>query len=110
MLKRSMASIQQWLFPKQKARDSRTVQPDMVRATRRGFFTKAAVGAVSITGTVGLAKVVVDSVPIPDLQVLYTKDGTAGEQELLQREYVLMSDQEKEDMVQVFVDNYHDQG
>jgi len=78
-----------------------------VSASRRGFFAKAAIGAVSVSGTAGLAKVVVDSVPEPDTTELYRKDGLAGEQELLERDYVLMSDQEKEDMVQQFVDDYH---
>lgn len=110
MLKRSRAAIQQWLFPEQASRDSQAVQDDGVRAARRGFFKKAAVGAVSITGTAGLAKVVADSVRQPDLQGLYAKDGLAGEQELKQREYVLMSDREKKDMVQSFVDSYYDQG
>lgn len=110
MLKRSRAAIQRSLSPEPAALDPGAAQGDEVRAARRGFFKKAAVGAVSITGTAGLAKVVVDSVPPPDLRDLYAKDGLAGVKELKQREYVLMSDQEKEDMVQSFVDNYHDQG
>ena len=109
MLKRSIAALQQWLSPEPATRDPRDASDDDVRAARRGFFKKAAVGAVSITGTAGLAKVVVDSAPRPDLQDLYSKDGLAGEQQLKEREYVLMSDQEKADMVQTFVDNYRDQ-
>jgi len=109
MLKRSIAAIQQWLSREPTARDPGSGQDDAVSAARRVFFKRAAVGAVSITGTAGLSKVVVDSVPQPDLQERYRKDGLAGEQELMQREYVLMSDQEKADMVQTFVDNYSDQ-
>lgn len=108
MLKRLTAAIHQWLSSGQTVRDSRPAQGDEAFAARRGFFKRAAVGAVSITGTAGLAKVVVDSVPQPDLQEVYIKEGLAGEQELLKREYVLMSDQEKADMVQTFVDNYSD--
>lgn len=110
MLKRSRASIQRWLFPEHAADEPPTAQDIEARATRRGFFKKAALGAVSVTGTAGLAKVVVDSVQQPDLQDLYAKDGLAGEQVLKRREYVLMSDQEKEEMVQSFVDSYRDQG
>lgn len=106
MLKRSRVAIHQWLFTEQASQDSQAVKDGGVRAARRGFFKKAAVGAVSITGTAGLAKVVVDSVQQPDLQDLYARDSLAGEQELKQREYVLMSDREKQDMVQSFVDNY----
>jgi len=106
MLKRSIAAIQQWFSTEQTVRDPRPGQKDRVCASRRGFFKRAAVGAASITGTAGLAKVVVDSVPQPDLQDRYRTDSLTGEQELMQREYVLMSDQEKADMVQTFVDDY----
>lgn len=100
MLKRSIALIQQWLSPQ---------QSDDVCTARRGFFKRAALGAVSVTGTAGLAKVVVDSTPQPDIQEKYIKSGLAGEQELIEREYVLMSDREKQEMVQRFVDNHSGQ-
>lgn len=108
MFKRLTAAIHQWLSSGQTVRDSRSAQGDEAFVARRSFFKRAAIGAVSVTGTAGLAKVVVDSVPQPDLQEVYKKEGLAGEQKLLQREYVLMSDQEKTDMVQTFVDNYSD--
>ena len=108
MLKRSLTVIRQWLSPEQTVRDPRSAQSDETRAGRRGFFKKAAVGAVSVTTTAGLAKVAVDSVPQPDLREHYKKDALAGEQELMEREYVIMSDQEKADMVQTFVDDYSD--
>ena len=106
MLKQSLATIRQWLSPDHGTQNGRE---DAIRAARRGFFRKAALGAASVSGAAGLAKVVVDSVPHPDQKELYTKDAHAGEQELVQREYVLMSDQEKSEMVQTFVDNYQDQ-
>ncbi len=102
MLKRSIAVIRQWLSPQQQpgSRDGEAV------AARRGFFRKAAVGAVSVTTTAGLAKLAADSVDRPDLKELYAKESTAGERELLSREYVVMTDQEKEEMVRQFVDDY----
>ena len=109
MFKRSIAVIRQWLSPDQDAQYQQVVQEEAIRASRRGFFRKAALGAASVSGAAGLAKVVVDSVPHPDQKELYTKDARAGEQELTEREYVLMSDQEKSEMVQTFVDNYQDQ-
>jgi len=109
MLKRSITAIRQWLSPERPFREQQSVPNSEVCAARRGFFRKAAVGAVSITGTAGLAKVVVDSVPKPSQRERYRKDHLAGEQELMQREYVLMSDREKADMVRMFVDNYSDQ-
>ncbi len=85
MLKRSIAAIQNWLSPEQAARDSLSAQDGEACNARRGFFKKAAVGAFSITGTAGLAKVVVDSVSQPNQQNMYKKDGLAGEQELTSR-------------------------
>ena len=108
MFKRSIAAIHQWLSPDQEALNQGASQKEALRASRRGFFRKAALGAASVSGAAGLAKVVVDSVPHPDQKELYTKDAHAGEQELAEREYVVMSDQEKREMVQTFVDNYPD--
>ncbi len=109
MLKRSIAAIRQWLSPDQGPQNQHAAQEDALRASRRGFFRKAAMGAASVSGVAGLAKVVVDSAPHPKQEELYTKDAHAGERELAEREYVLMSDQEKREMVQTFVDNYQDQ-
>ncbi len=109
MLRKMTTVLQQWLSPV-KADDGPEVErKEESIVARRGFFKKAALGAVSLAGTAGLAKVVVDSAPEPDLQALYDKDRLAGEQELAGRDYVLMSDKEKEDMVQTFVDSYHKQ-
>lgn len=109
MLKQKIAAIRQWFSPGLSVRNRGPEQEDAVRAARRGFFRKAAIGAASVSGTAGLAKVVVDSVPQPNLKELYTKDAHAGEKELLEREYVLMSEEEKRDMVQTFIDDYRDQ-
>jgi len=80
------------------------------RTSRRDFFRKAAVGAVAVTGTAELAKVTASSLADEDARTLYEKDIAAGDRVLVEREYVLMSDQEKDEMVQGFVDNYHGNG
>ena len=105
MLKRMLTALRKRSSPAVEGSESPRSSADTVSQGRRGFFTKAALGAVSISGTAGLAKVVVESAPEPDLGDLYRKDHLAGEQELAEREYVLMSDSEKEDMVQQFIDN-----
>lgn len=106
MLKRAITAIQRRFFSGLVTQSPE--EEGAVRAARRNFFTKATLGAASITGTAGLAKLAVDSIPQPGLQDLYTKDAHNGEQELLEREYVVMSEREKADMVQMFVDNYSD--
>lgn len=110
MFKRWKTAIWKWIFADRTSANALQTEEDGVCAVRRGFFKNAAVGAVSITGTAGLAKVVVDSIPQPDMQDKYIQDSLAGEQELGDREYVLMSDQEKTEMVQSFIDHYSDQG
>ena len=110
MLRRKLFTLGERLSGGDNSSHQDTAPREEICDGRRGFFAKAAVGAVAVTGTAGLAKVVVDTVPVPDLQDLYRKDHLAGEQELKQREYVLMTDREKKDMVQSMVDRYHDQG
>ena len=83
---------------------------DQQQTSRRNFFRKAAVGAVAVTGTAELAKVTASSLANDDAQALYEKDIATGNRVLAEREYVVMSDQEKEEMVQGFVDNYRGNG
>lgn len=105
MLKRMLTALRKRSSPAVEGSTPPLSSTGGVSQGRRGFFTKAALGAVSISGTAGLAKVVVESTPEPDLSDLYRRDHLAGEQELANREYVLMSASEKEDMVQQFIDN-----
>jgi len=107
MFKRLKTTFQQWLSPVQTAADELQNQNnEVVNATRRSFFKRAAIGTVAVGGTAGLASAVVDSLPEPDLTHKYRKDAVAGEQDLQEWEYVEMSDQEKSDMVQTFIDSY----
>lgn len=103
MLKRAMAAIQKRFFPGQQ---DKTSSDEVIRVARRQFFTRATLGAASVTGTATLTKMVIDSVPQPDLHQRYAKDASNGEQELRERKYVLMSEREITDMVQTFVDDY----
>ena len=110
MMKRLIEPIQRWFSLKEETNQGHPERQDAdVSVTRRNFFKKAAFGAASIAGTAGIAKTVVDSMPKPDMKGHYIKDALAGEQELRDRDYVLMSDQEKAEMVQGFIDNHNDQ-
>ncbi len=110
MLTRMLAAFGKRFSPAETAGERQSPSAQAVSQARRGFFAKAAVGAVSLSGTAGLAKVVVESVPERDLSDRYRKDHVAGEQELAEREYVLMSTSEKEDMLQQLVENYYEKG
>ncbi len=109
MYKQVAAAIRKWLSTLQTGMDSLSAQDDRPSSARRSFFKKAAVGAVSITTTAGLANTVVDSLPQPSLRDHYMKDSRAGEDELREHEYVVMSEQEKADMVQVLINHHTNQ-
>ncbi|MBT3043553.1 MAG: hypothetical protein KME67_11885 [Candidatus Thiodiazotropha sp. (ex Codakia orbicularis)] len=108
MLKRWIMPLQKWLFGvtdnQHRTRLDSSDEPD---TTRRRFFKQAAISTVSVAGTAGLAKTIVDSMPQPDLRQQYNQDAVKGENELLQREYVVMTDEEKDTMVQSLVDTYN---
>ncbi|MES9939464.1 MAG: hypothetical protein ABW104_15495 [Candidatus Thiodiazotropha sp. 6PLUC2] len=100
MIKQWLIQIEQWLFDKNKNKQT----PNLAR---RRLFRQAAIGAVSVTGTAGLAKSVVDAVPAPDIKQKYRQDAAQGEVELRQREYVVMTNHEKEAMLQSLIKNYN---
>lgn len=103
-----MAPIRR-LFQPAVPSNERAVEVDgEVCLSKRRMFSRVVVSAASITGTAGVAKVVVDSMPKPDLKEKYVQDALSGERELRQREFVEMSDEEKSNMVKRFVDSYQD--
>ncbi|VAX06714.1 hypothetical protein MNBD_GAMMA26-468 [hydrothermal vent metagenome] len=76
--------------------------------SRRGFLEKIAIGGAAIGASAGLFKIADSMAPDVDQQ-LATKqdaDAAAGDRALANEEYVLMSRQEKDEIVQMFVDNY----
>ena len=93
-----------------KPTSERNSTDEQQETSRRDFFRKAAVGAVAVTGTAELAKVTASSLTDDNAQTLYAQDIAVGDRVLADREYVVMSDQEKEDMIQGFVDNYRGNG
>ncbi|MES9859983.1 MAG: hypothetical protein ABW157_09470 [Candidatus Thiodiazotropha sp. LLP2] len=109
MIKRLSTSIIKWLryiLPQQQDTQNKVSDIDN---TRRRFFKRTAIGAVTVTSTAGIAKTIVDSIPKPNLKNSYIKDAVSGENELKQRKFVLMSVQEKEEMVQSFIDGTNNQ-
>jgi len=108
MLKRAVVAIYKLFFNDRRDKES-TQATAATSAGRRQFFAKAtlgAAGAASVSGAAGLARMAVDSVPKPKLKDLYAKDAQRGEQEMTEREYVVMSEQEKTKMLQMYIDNY----
>ncbi len=75
-------------------------------ASRRGFFKKLALGGAALTTAGATVKFADSMMPDVDLQAAYKNDVEPGDAILAQREYVLMSKEEKESMVQMFIDDY----
>ncbi len=102
--------FRRWLGPEKATQDRQLALDSGGCASRRSFFKRAAVGAASVAGAGGIAKKLVDtSIQPSDLKKFYRQDALTGGPELLEREYVLMSDQEKAEMVQTLIGDYPDQ-
>ena len=86
------------------------IADDKKPVSRRSFFKKAAVGAVALTGTAELAKQVATTITDDAVRLRYEKEVLAGDAVMSEWEYVVMSDREKQDMVQTFIDNYKNKG
>jgi len=74
--------------------------------SRRGFVKKAAIGAVALAGTSELARQVVSSVPRQSPQDFYDRDMQAAQRALSEMEGGVMSEEQKQDMIQTMLDNY----
>jgi len=74
--------------------------------SRRGFFKKIAIGGAVIGTSVGLFKAADAIAPDVDSQLAAKQSTAAGDLALAKEEYVLMSRQEKDEMVQMLVNNY----
>ena len=83
------------------------VQADDNALSRRGFFKKLMVGGATVTVAGGTVKVA-DSVVAPELdaQKAYIDDVTPGDKIIAEREHVLMTKKEKQDMLKMFLGNY----
>lgn len=76
-------------------------------SSRRGFFKKLMIGGATVTVAGGTVKVA-DSVIASefDAQQAYLDDVTPGDKIIAEREHVLMTRKEKQDMLKMFLGNY----
>ena len=92
-----------------KKQDSAAVagQADDTVSSRRRFFKKLMIGGATVTAAGGVVKVA-DSVVSAEIdeQKAYLPDVTPGDKIIAEREHVLMSKKEKQDMVKMFLTNY----
>ncbi len=108
MMKQWLIQTRQRLFDNFKNQQKTDPQgSDEPNYVRRRLFRQTTIGALSVTATAGLAKQVVDTLPGPDFKQKYHRDALQGEAQLRQREYVVMTSQEKEAMLQSLINNYN---
>lgn len=67
--------------------------------SRRGFLSKAIVAGVAVTATAGLAKKTSEVLLKEDFQKAYLNDVLSGDSVLASRQYVLMSKEEKAELL-----------
>jgi hypothetical protein len=78
-------------------------------ATRRTFIKQAVVGGIAVSSTAWLAKVVVAAVSENSSERANLKDNLRQERIMMEKEYALMTKQEKEQLVQMFINSYKEQ-
>ena len=74
--------------------------------SRRQFVKKALVSSVALTSTGVLANKVASLVPDNSSQKSYLNDVLPGDRVMMNREFVMMTDEEKKMMIGRFVKNY----
>ena len=75
-------------------------------SSRRGFIKKALISAVAVAATAKLAEKTASMIAEPDHQKEYLGDVLPGDRVMAEREYVLMSDSEKKQLVGSFEKDY----
>ena len=75
-------------------------------SSRRDFVKKALASSVALTSTGVLANNVASLVPDNDSQKAYSNDVQLGDRIMMNREYVLMTDEEKKKIIGMLIKNY----
>ena len=73
---------------------------------RRKFLKKATIGGLAVASTAGIAKKVADVTSKVDVKKAYLNDVLPGDKVWKKRKYVTMTEAEKNQMVQMFTENY----
>ncbi len=67
--------------------------------SRRGFIKNAALATTVVAASAGITTTISTIIPKENFQKNYADDVLAGDKALQEREYVVMSDKEKKDIV-----------
>jgi hypothetical protein len=78
-------------------------------SSRREFVKKALVSSVALTSTGVLSKKVASLIPDNNSQTAYLSDILPGDRVMMNREFVLMTDDEKKKIIRKFIKDYNKQ-
>lgn len=85
------------------------IKKEGVDFSRRAFVKKALLTGLTVVGTAAVTKKVVDAVPRQDVKAAYLSDEVQQDRVMKDKQYVLMTQEEKDHMVQMFVSDYSKQ-
>ena len=79
------------------------------RSSRRDFLKRAAVGSIAVASTTSVAKMVTSLAKESDPQKAYLGDVLPGDRVMSKRDYVEMTEEEKEERVKMLITDYNKQ-
>ena len=77
--------------------------------TRRTFIKTAVIGTAVATSSAGLSKIITSAAPEGMRPGMHTNDDIQQEKVMLGKEYVLMTEEEKKQMLQMLIKDYKEQ-
>jgi len=77
--------------------------------TRRTFIKTAVIGAVVATSSAGFSKIITSAVPEGMQPRMHRNDDIQQEKVMMGKEYILMTKEEKEEMLQMLIRGYKEQ-
>ena len=89
--------------------DNPTIRQGVKNPLRRTFIKKAVVGGIAVVSTASLAKKVSSMASADSANKAYLNDDIQQDKIMMQKNYVLMTREEKEQMVKTLADSYKEQ-
>lgn len=87
-------------------KDINEVKKEGIDYSRRAFMKKALLTGIAVATTAAITKKVVEAVPKHDLRDAYLNDDLQQDKVMKDKKYVLMTTEEKEQLVQTLVSEY----
>lgn len=106
--KQGFLSTEHLLTPSVPSDTDKDKEPDTSHS-RRAFIKTAVIGAVVATSSAGFSKIITSAAPKGMQLRMHTNDDIQQEKIMLRKEYVLMTEEEKNQMLQMLIRDYKEQ-